>query len=389
MSNLNDEKIKKMLHESQPDLPIGYEQKINNIVNHLGERTDKKHFILRRVIVASAFCLILSAGGVYAASNYVSQRMQDMDNEEIKKYNEDVQSAEVNADNFNRELSEQEQERKNILANEYNSEGRFPNSSVMEISDLEEIDENTLCFHSSTSTFYLPNRDLTDEEILELIDFYYKRDYSVQISNQTEKSKLEEETKNISSTLLEKAAITQKEAVSIATKYVNDIFGEDVSNISYGIEISENFDRTKTYYGVSFSSDEMQYSVEFDAEDGKLFLISCGSDYHADGISVNEEFYINQYPEIKEFFGEKISNTENIKNVYLEYKTESNEYLSHGTVKYSFEMKDGSGYFLLYSCSKERIVQIMCTDEYALFDNSSDVEKAKALGITRHQVELE
>ena len=45
------------------------------------------------------------------------------------------------------------------------------------------LDENKLVFCDNESMFILPDQELTDEELLQIIDFLYKRDYSLQEAN--------------------------------------------------------------------------------------------------------------------------------------------------------------------------------------------------------------
>ena len=57
--------------------------------------------------------------------------------------------------------------------------GLFPEGNILQISDKSEIVSDQICFLAQDSTFYLPEMALSDEQMLELIDFYAKRDYSV------------------------------------------------------------------------------------------------------------------------------------------------------------------------------------------------------------------
>ena len=70
-------------------------------------------------------------------------------------------------------------QRMNELAERYQTEGLFPDGSILQISDQSEIVPDQICFLAQASTFYLPEKALSDEQMLELIDFYAKRDYSV------------------------------------------------------------------------------------------------------------------------------------------------------------------------------------------------------------------
>ena len=116
-------------------------------------------------------------GGVYAAISHVQQRMESLSEEEKENLAEEAKYA--NADVFSRELTGEERIRLNELLERYQTEGLFPEREVLEVSDVDEVVPNRVCFLPETSTFYLPDAPMKDEQLLELIDFYYKRDYSL------------------------------------------------------------------------------------------------------------------------------------------------------------------------------------------------------------------
>lgn len=49
----------------------------------------------------------------------------------------------------------------------------------MQTESAEEAESLGFCFLVPNSTFYLPDRELTEEEMLQIIDFYAKRDYAL------------------------------------------------------------------------------------------------------------------------------------------------------------------------------------------------------------------
>ena len=65
------------------------------------------------------------------------------------------------------------------LAEAYQTEGKFPEGEIVRIASEDEILPDRVCFLPDTSTFYLPETEMTDEDLLEIIDFYCKRDYSI------------------------------------------------------------------------------------------------------------------------------------------------------------------------------------------------------------------
>ena len=55
-------------------------------------------------------------------------------------------AAKADADTFSRELSQKEQKRLNELAEKYQTEGLFPDESILQISDKSEIVSDQICF---------------------------------------------------------------------------------------------------------------------------------------------------------------------------------------------------------------------------------------------------
>ena len=148
----------------------------------------------RKKRIAAAACIVLcigvcGAGGVRAGMNYAKQRAEQTSEKEQESFWKDA--AKADADTFSRELSEKEQKRLNELAEKYKTEGLFPERNILQISDKSEIVSDQICFLAQDSTFYLPEMALSDEQMLELIDFYAKRDYSVTAQGQKDAEEAE------------------------------------------------------------------------------------------------------------------------------------------------------------------------------------------------------
>ena len=97
-----------------------------------------------------ALFVSVSAG---AAVNRYWQRMKELDSTEIARYNSDVQSVEREADEFSRPLSAPESERMDALRQEYETAGRFPSGSLLQVKMESDIAENALCLCVENSTF--------------------------------------------------------------------------------------------------------------------------------------------------------------------------------------------------------------------------------------------
>lgn len=65
------------------------------------------------------------------------------------------------------------------LKGKYYNEGVFPEGTLKRIEAASEYDGNGVAFLASRGTFFLPEKELNDEEILQIIDFREKREFSI------------------------------------------------------------------------------------------------------------------------------------------------------------------------------------------------------------------
>lgn len=180
---------------------------------------------------AAAVC-ILGAGALSApvravVNSLVRERMESLPEEEVSQIAEQIQEQRNEADSSTREYTEGEKERRGTLYAQYLN-GLFPEKELTMVDSEEEAKEHEFCFLTTTGVFYLPvNRELTDEEILEKIDFEKKRDYALQEQNAEElaerKAAEREQIKEVAAS----GGITEEQAVETATGYLNRVFGRD------------------------------------------------------------------------------------------------------------------------------------------------------------------
>lgn len=77
---------------------------------------------------------------------------------------------------FSRELSIEEKARYDELERKYEKEGLFPEKEVKTVGQKDLIGEG-VTFYSRECMYYLPEEELTDEELLQIIDFTHKAIY--------------------------------------------------------------------------------------------------------------------------------------------------------------------------------------------------------------------
>lgn len=146
--------------------------------NSRGRMTWKKAVILAAALVATCSLTVTAAVGA------LQRRMEAMNEREMEDYFVQIYTSKVGADNYSRPLTDIERERIDRLRTSYEEEAVFPQKILTMISSPDEYKGKGVAFYKDTSTFFLPEETMSDEELLEVIDFMYKRDYSLQTMNQ-------------------------------------------------------------------------------------------------------------------------------------------------------------------------------------------------------------
>ena len=185
-----DRKIRKMAEAERMAVPESLDAKVENILDGLetekkdskntdGKRVNQtvRHYGFRRIVIPAAACLLLASITVTASGLYRA-RMESMNHEKLETYFSGLQDADVAADSYSRPLTDGEKNRLEELRQAYLEEGYFPQKELAMLDSPEKYKKG-VAFYAARSTFFLPEEEMTDEELLELIDFREKRDYSL------------------------------------------------------------------------------------------------------------------------------------------------------------------------------------------------------------------
>ena len=144
-----------------------------------------------RTAVAAVGAAIILTTGTYAAVDKYHEHLQSMSQEEQKQLNHMTQVQREDADHYSRKLSSQEQKRKELLQKEY-KKGTLPETKLKEVDSQKEVKANggkEVVYCRANSTFYLPKSELTDEQLLQIIDFNERRDYALAKQNQADRAR--------------------------------------------------------------------------------------------------------------------------------------------------------------------------------------------------------
>lgn len=208
---------------------------IMNIQNQM-ENGKKRTWNWRKTAAAAAFVLaaaMVSFPVQAVVKSVVKARMENIPKEEVQDVAGMIQGQTAQSDGFSREYSDKESARSKELWQLYEN-GTFPEKAVLQVDNAEAVTEGTLCYIRAAGEFYLPDREMTDEEILEIIDFQHEMNYAVEQSL-TAKNLLTQE--QIDAEILEERAIlegkvraaggiSEEKAIEIARKAMENDIGE-------------------------------------------------------------------------------------------------------------------------------------------------------------------
>ena len=146
------------------------------------------HFNGWRIPKSAVFilgALLITGATAYAAVSLLTRwdRMKNMDYDSVVQYYEDIQSSGNLLFVKSRNFTEQELERYFELKKEYENNLRFPEYEITRLAEGESYEGAGICLEITKAgeehILYLPDSELTDEELLEIIEYQAKQDYSL------------------------------------------------------------------------------------------------------------------------------------------------------------------------------------------------------------------
>ena len=390
MKDYFDVKFSELLQKSEFELPNSYEMRFQNTLEKISAKKAKRYFLLfhSKVAAVIALCVVsLSLSiGAGAAINLYIQRMNSLNEEEMLTFNSEVQNTDKEADSFSRQLSKLERDKMLEFREEYETEGRFPTKEILKVQKKSEVVHGELCFCVENSTFYLPKQELTDDELLQIIDFMEKRDYSVRKKNSVSELPSSENEK-----------VSEDEAVEFAKKILADVYNLDITYADEEIE----FETTQNSKGEKLSSYfvylknrkwEFDATVEIDSETGVLNGIDIDNKSKEEcisGIKVEKKRYQEYGSEIRQLY-EHLQYGKNIKKMWVTYNYLEDGTLNRGNVKYVIETEDGRGYVFIYSINADIVYDIYQIPDIEFFEKQEkrNTKVNRKNGILREKIIL-
>lgn len=373
-----DKEIRKITQNNTVIYPKEYAEKIEQLCDGLPEKKMYRsgympHFPYGMVAVLA--CLLFVIVPVSAALGGHWQQMNRMTEYKKQQYVSEVMGSQADKDNYTRALTEDEQERKEELILSYEEGTTYPVGEVVHIDSENEVQSGKICFLAATSTFYLPSRELTDEELLELIDFYYKRDYSLEEGmaqkNQKREEKNTKETGNGDGNGLAEADVllTEEEAVKTGGEWIRKIYNRDVSGWDTSVKKMDSPKYDYDIFNMTYvdKTTSAEYDMTLEDRTGKVVSVKCVYNGKADnmleGMPVeNRKKLRKRYKEVRKL-AKSLDNSRTVKSVYCEYQLDKMKRLPYGIVSYMIEYTDGSGMEVSYSYNSKEYYRLLLVDD--------------------------
>lgn len=220
------------------------------------------------VVIGIAVCSMVSLTA-YAAVSAYRARLEAMDREEMQEHYDTEIAGNGEAYRYSRKMTESEQERMDLLRYEYEN-GLFPEGEIS-----KEVMEGGFYYDIATRTYMLPERELTDEEILQILDMWAKVDYSLQQINK-EKEETGETYAEAETVSGEAVEVTADNAAYLRAKeIVEGVCEMDLDNCEVEITYhdSDTVIGSEGYYFVVFYKEDKKYMVTLRVYDGKMSRI--------------------------------------------------------------------------------------------------------------------
>lgn len=245
------------------------------------------------VLIGLAVCFLGSLTA-YAAVSAYKARLEAMDKEEIREHYNTEMAGMGEAYRYSRKLTDSERERMRFLRGEYEN-GSFPEGEIS-----KEAAESGFYYDVSTRTYVLPERELTDEELLQVLDMWAKVDYSLQQVN-IENEKAGEPDADTEMVPGEEVEVTPDNVAYLRAKEIAESifemeFDDCEAEITYNN--SDTVVGSEGYYFVIFYKEEKKYMVTLRVYDGEMSRIPGSVNFW--DIEPSEEPVVWPSAEVKE-----------------------------------------------------------------------------------------
>lgn len=200
------------------------------------KQSKKWIYAITAVFMSACVCLLSGCGkkedGAWqtgAEGQYEGPAVQA---EDIPARQETLPGESAKETGIMRAYSEEEREHMEELKQAYENETAKPEKMIQEVESADQATEGELSYIRSTGEYCLPDRDLTDEELLEIIDCNFRIAFA---ANRKTKEEYDAEDREKRAMLEEKVqtagGISEEEAIEIGRKAMEADLGGSGKNL--------------------------------------------------------------------------------------------------------------------------------------------------------------
>ncbi|MDE5909195.1 MAG: hypothetical protein K2H52_10720 [Lachnospiraceae bacterium] len=366
-----DKKIRQMAENTPCPTSKEYEKKIDRtleaIKNQSPAVTSRKasffSFPKAGIAVCGAAALVLISIPVSAKiSDYVKDRMEQMSSAEQEQYITANDSSKMTKEHdtealrYSRELTADEENRYRALWDKYRNEGLFPEGELT-LTDRLEADAAITApvYETYNREIFLPDRALTDEELLQMIDFSEKSAYAVSQTKEAQESIQAQQEFN-RNPYPDETDLSEDEAISKAITFFHEMYGVDCSQMETSCDYWMGFGFGEYGdYEITFKeSDTCSYCVNINSATGilsQLFIIKDGIDYHAPfrtPAKADETFLRSNYENAKKLITSAFNSDVTVTKATCGYSVNANGETETGCAYYFFGLSNNTVYGIQY-----------------------------------------
>ena len=208
------------------------EEIIINIQRQMQKKAEKRQAGgLKKMAAAAGLVLAVSVFGlsVQAVVKSVTKvRMESIPPKEIQEVLDLLRRQNSEAETYSREYSDEENKRRAELWRAY-EDGTFPEKEIVQVDHAADVKEDELSYIKDSDTFYLPERELTDEELLEIIDFQHIKIYAIEQSPEAQEARAEqqEEQEKLKKRVEAFGGLSEEKALAMAVEQMKAELGDD------------------------------------------------------------------------------------------------------------------------------------------------------------------
>ncbi len=374
MNEKIDEKIRAELIRTADPLPESYEKRIKEVLQNLPDEPlpeKKKRWWLfpKTMTLAVMIGVVAVSSGVAAGVRLYQKRLASMKPEQVEEMYSAVQDQQVDADRYSREMLGEEEEKFRELKEKYEREGLFPQKEIACVETEKDVAPGELCYCYENGMFYLPERELSEEELLQIVDFQYKARYSLDKVQEGREGDAPGNTEG------KVADINGTEEGDLAAEkgkqLLEDLYGWDTDGAECTVERDEegDFDVVVEKKGwehkvkIVFEKDTMKFMSFLFLENIELREIV--------GIKISKKDF-KRYEKIVWKMAKKILAKEDIMDFSFGFHRCKDGTVLNGKVIYFLTCKNGEGLVIYFNTSEGVAYQVMNAENVSEWINLSE-----------------